>query len=213
MNHRCSRAAGAAAFVLAVVAVAFDAAASAAASGCRAADSETIVRNDLARVYEVRGRHYLCTYRTGRSLRLDPPAEDLDIDRVDRMRLNGRFLAYQRVHVVFRGSTTFTIEVRDVRTRKLLRTVNAAPPEGATRTNSSRDGVRDLAVTRGGALAWIVQNPFVPGPRLQVRRADAAGEALLDDGDAIVPASLELRATRVKWRNGRSIRSASLREG
>lgn len=185
------------------------------AETCQVRGSETVVENRLARVFAItRGtrRHVLCTRRTGRSLWLDPPAEDLDVDRVNRFRLRGRFLAYQRIHVAFRGRTTFTIELRDVRTRRLARRVDAAPDGGAVRPSSARDGVRDLVVSRGGALAWIVQNPYAPGSRLQVWRSDAAGDALLDQGDRIDPGSLSLAHGVVRWRADGERRSARLQD-
>lgn len=206
------KALGVTACIAAASALAIPATAAAAAS-CRAKASTTIVRNALARVYvQVRRgakRHYLCTYRSGRKLLLDPPAEGVDIDEVDRFRLNGRFLAYQRTHVYFRAGTSFTIEVRDVRTRRRTRSVNATPDEGGS-MSSPGDGVRDLVVTRRAALAWIAKNPYAAGPRLQVRRADTTGETLLDSGDEIAPSSLKLSGSTVRWRNGSEEKSAQL---
>jgi len=209
-----SAARGAGALAVAAAALTFGATSgTAAAPTCRSAGAETVVQNRLARVYAItRGtkRHYLCTRRSGRRLWLDPPADDLDVERVGRFRLNGRSLAFQRVHVFFRARTSYTVELRDVRTRRLVRRVDAAPDGGTTGPSRPGDGVRDLVVTRGGALAWIVRNPSAPGPRLQVWRSDASGEELLDTGNGIAASSLSLDGAVVRWRNGGERRSARL---
>jgi hypothetical protein len=100
-----------------------------------------------------------------------------------------------------------------------LRVINAAPPDGsgsAVNYDSQLDlGVRDIALTSDGRVAWIVTNPHAAGAYAgqaptQTWKADRAGIGLLDPGPDVAPASLEVTRDAVRWIRGGQPQSATL---
>lgn len=177
---------------------------------CASAGSETVVRNAAARVFERRGRFYLCDRRTGRKRFIGPRAKDLDNERLNRFRLAGGMLAYERFYGAFRSDPSYEIYVRDVASGRVTRRIEGAPIQAPRQEPQAKDGIRDLVVNRNGDVGWIVQNPYTSGPRLEVRKSDSGGDALLDSGDGISSTSLTLEDDVLRWRNAGEAKSAPL---
>jgi hypothetical protein len=63
-------------------------------------------------------------------------------------------------------------------------------------------------------MAWISVADSViahSGRTIELHAIDARGSRLLDQGPAVVPGSLRLIGTRLRWRHGSESRSATLR--
>ncbi|MCW2992731.1 MAG: hypothetical protein JWQ18_226 [Conexibacter sp.] len=184
--------------------------------------SVTLAADAQVRVYSGDRRGYrACSKVTGKVTKLGPLSSTYGLTVVDlsRWRLRGSLLAYARKKGVYKAPPTFVVVVRDVRTGHTLRALNAAPPDGsgsALGYDSQLDlGVRDLALTTDGRVAWIVTNPYAKGAFLgdaatQVWKADRAGVALLDPGPDIAPGSLELTGDALQWLRGGQSQSATL---
>lgn len=186
---------------------------------CASPRSSTIVANSAARVFSKRTRtggerrFYLCSRTTGKKMFLGPRARDLDVESLSVFRLRGSTLAYARQYTRFRGGSSYQVYVRSARTGKVIRVVEAFDNQVPDRERALRDpvGLTDLVVTEHGALAWIARNPFAAGSTREVRKSDAAGDALLDSGSAIDLRSLTPRGTGVAWREGRVRRTYAFR--
>ncbi|MCW2992733.1 MAG: hypothetical protein JWQ18_228 [Conexibacter sp.] len=184
--------------------------------------SVTVVANAQVRVYFGRAApgYHACSKVTGKLTKLGPPQADLTVVDLSRWRLRGSLLAYVREKAFYKESPTFVVVVRDARTGHTLRALDAAPPDGsgsAVGYDQQLDlGVRDLALTADGRVAWIVTNPYAKGfvmgdAATQVWKADRAGVTLLDPGpDDIAPGSLELTGDALQWIRGGQPQSATL---
>jgi len=182
----------------------------------------TVVANAQVRVYYGRAAtgYHACSKVTGKVTKLGPPSSKAGLTVVDllRWRLRGSLLAYVRKKGVYKAPPTFVVVVRDVRTGHTLRALDAAPPDGsgsAVGYEQQRDlGVRDLALTADGRIAWIVTNPYAKEAyavaATQVWKADRAGVALLDSGPNIAPGSLELTGDALSWLRGGHPQAAAL---
>jgi hypothetical protein len=73
--------------------------------------------------------------------------------------------------------------------------------------------VDSLVLRADGDLAWIaVGSSIVAHNRVvEVHAQDRTGNHLLDTGAAVRPASLRLHGVELTWRDGRTLRSATLR--
>jgi hypothetical protein len=117
------------------------------------------------------------------------------------------------------GPPSLVVVVRDVRTGQTLRALDGTPPDcrgSVTNYDQQLDlGVRYLALTADGRVAWIVTNPYAKGRFVgeaptQVWKADRAGVALLDSGPDIAPGSLELTGDALQWIRGGQPQSSTL---
>lgn len=174
---------------------------------CSASRSETVAANRSVRVFRIRSREpgvhvtrYLACYRrTGRTRalgRFDPA-----IGGVRQIRLAGTFVGYD-VRTSSRNASDAQVRVKNTRT-------------GRTRTARSVPNVlpaSDLEVTSRGSVVWIRPVPG-PGDGYEVRKLDADGEDLLDEGvDVIEPRSLAVSGSTAYWTRGGQPRSTTLRE-
>ena len=108
------------------------------------------------------------------------------------------------------GSTV--VDVRRLTDGKQVRRASAAGPLGPLGPESY-ETVESLALVKSGSVAWIVStNSLATHQRsVEVRRADAHGNALLDSGAAIAMHSLRLTGSTLRWRDGGQTRTAALR--
>jgi hypothetical protein len=73
-----------------------------------------------------------------------------------------------------------------------------------------------LVLKADGAVAWIATNflgagcTHPPGPAIEVRAHDSRGLRVLDSGTSIVPTSLHLSGSVLRWRHGGHTRTATL---
>jgi hypothetical protein len=72
--------------------------------------------------------------------------------------------------------------------------------------------VRSIVAKPDGAVAWISGASSILAHRatVEVHRADAQGQTLLDSGAAIAPGSLRLHGSTVTWSDRGKTRSAKL---
>lgn len=173
-----------------------------------------IVSNRLVRVYEREGSFYGCLRRTGRRTRLGPPGSDLDQYFLGRFRLRGDVVAFalgriERVDRDVPQPFSEQIVVRDLGERRRPVRYEGQDRRGPY-VEGKRPGVSDLVVDRRGRVAWIVRNPYGNPTQVEVYKQDSHGRALLDSGDGIDRASLQLRDGQLSWTNGGSTRTAPL---
>ncbi|HWI70362.1 MAG TPA: hypothetical protein VNT55_00290, partial [Baekduia sp.] len=127
-----------------------------------------------------------------------PRASGFTVVAFSRWRLRGSTVAYARRRTAYRAASTFLVVVRDARTGRTIRAVDAAPKQGGQAADVPGGGVRDIVVAPDGRVAWIVTNPYALGAT-QVWKADGYGTTLLDQADGIAPASLDLAGDIVRW--------------
>jgi len=77
--------------------------------------------------------------------------------------------------------------------------------------------VDSLVLNSNGAVAWIATNfladgfcETVPGATIEVRRRDRRGLHVVDQGTGIVPTSLRLSGSLLRWVDAEHVRSATL---
>jgi hypothetical protein len=137
------------------------------------------------------------------------------------MTLAGNILAYERFD--YSGSfkymnavpTSWTIQVRDLRTHRLIHsspTSTSEPPPSKVIGNGPAEGV---VVKSNGSVAWIAVDGVHPNaPTLsttyQVWKIDRTGQHLLAMGPQIVPDSIALAGSTVYWMNGGAPEMAAL---
>jgi len=184
---------------------------------CAGKARTTIVSNRLVRVYERKGAYYGCARRTGRRTRLGPPAQpEVDLFFLNRFRLRGTRVAFalgrlERRDRDVEAPFSEKIVVRELGRRGAAVRYEAQDRRGPYDEAVSRPGVSDLIVDRQGRVAWIVRNAYANPTRIEVYREDDQGRTLLDSGDAIGRASLELRDGGFAWTNNGATRTADFR--
>ena len=184
-----------------------------ASSRCRPTGAKAVTANRHVVVYKRRGEVYGCHRRSRRVTKLTPPSRVPDYYTLGTWRLAGTMVAYVATRHIYSGSQSRNgplkhqeVVVRDLRTRTVSR--HLAGAEEALASWFDGDGVRDLAITRRGTLAWIIRNPEAQPRTLQLYLADRRGRQLLDAGDGIDTRSLRLDDTLVRWSHGSEPRSA-----
>lgn len=77
----------------------------------------------------------------------------------------------------------------------------------------SYESVGSLVVKGDGSVAWIASGRSIvgrgPNP-VEVHKHDTHGPALLDSGPSIAQAALRLRGSKLTWKHGGAVRSATL---
>jgi hypothetical protein len=194
---------------------------------CRFAHTRTVAKNAIARVFVRSTRddeawYGGCLYRDGLPRYVDFAGLDVEgaEDDVALVRLAGPYVATADEFVSDGGIDAATVAVMDLRRRQRAsplaegspirfrgqaRVVHRAP---ATVADRQHDHVRALVLRRTGSVAWIAQD-LVTGA-FEVHAVGGHSKRLLDQGPAIDPASLSLRGLRVTWRNGATLRAATL---
>jgi hypothetical protein len=177
---------------------------------CPRADTKTVARNDVVRLFERKSggnrRLYACLRRTQRTKRVVSSYDDGLYVSADysNVRLAGYFVAwsYERTDVSCKAdcppgynATHRSIGLYNLRSR------------GARDIFGSVEQ-RALVLTSSGVLAWARRAS--DGQIEVITRSRAGKQALLDRG-AIPPSSLKLRDSTLVWANGGVERSAPLR--
>jgi hypothetical protein len=171
---------------------------------CAKRGSKTVTADKRGRVFYVQNRfeerrYYGCLYRIGRRFPIGDNPHD-ELNTLERVVLASPFVAYV-VASPASGRSNERLDRVDLRTGSFV---------GVASESDDRLGRHVL--TRSGAMAWTTLHYGVN--RFQeVEKLDADGEAILDSGPELDPASLALsRASgRVYWMNAGSARSARLR--
>lgn len=183
---------------------------------CVVQPSTTVAHTDHSRVVYVRKNeertglqriYYGCYGRHRR--RLGVRGCFPDFCDLEQFRLAGPMVAFAEVYAG-RGDPAFDIHVRNLRTGRVVRDVPAAS-HGLPDYDVRDFGVKDLEVTRRGAAAWIIVNPFAQPTRPEVYVADAERRRRVDAGPEIGLRSLRIEGAVARWRHGAERRSVRLR--
>ncbi|MGI8557936.1 MAG: hypothetical protein ACR2ND_06475 [Solirubrobacteraceae bacterium] len=130
--------------------------------------------------------------------------EDLGSPHFDHFALSGSYAAFaEGLHGI--DTSSASVVLADLRSGRRLSAQPAATP---ARRPESFVSVTAL-VLAGTRIAWIASSGGVglPAPRYEVH----VGRRLLDKGPDIVPRSLALHGSTVRWRHGGTVRQAPLR--
>jgi hypothetical protein len=155
------------------------------------------------------GQVYGCAFGYHRTHLLGASSRSIREDRVSAIAVAGTTAGYATTRYGV-DTVSSAVVVRDLRTGRQLRTLpasNVGLPE-------SVQIVESLVVKSDGAIAWISRTFSIIGrgsTQLEVQRADARGQAVLDSGRSIRSRSLRLRGSTLTWRDAAGTRSASLR--
>lgn len=181
---------------------------------CYPPDSGTIAANVQFRAYddEDRGYSYLCEFSTGRRWRLGgyflTHNESMGVGLV---RFAGSTVAWQvESDNALSHSYDSYLSVRDFHSRRPAIEMSLMGQGRAT----------EVVVKRNRSIAWLERRPMQPGVeenphlRMIVRRRDAGGLVVLDEGeDEHAPHDLSLERSRLRWvRDGcRAWRASAVR--
>jgi hypothetical protein len=93
-----------------------------------------------------------------------------------------------------------------------LHSLPATGPVGGRVGPESFQNVDSLVLRADGGVPWIATGSSIVGGRrlIEVRKADRSGAGLLDSGRAIVSGSLRLHGSKLTWKHGGQVRSATL---
>jgi hypothetical protein len=174
---------------------------------CGAPAGHTIAADSVARVYSVGGAVFGCASGGARSYKLGQLRTCIAASRVTAVKVAGRLAAFglERCGV----DTGFTeVIVRRLTNGARLHSLAATSPPGA----ESFQSVDSLVLKADGAVAWIGTGSSIVGHRklVEVRKADRAGEALLDSGSTVGSRSLRLHRSTLSWKHGAATRTATL---
>jgi hypothetical protein len=175
---------------------------------CSARGSTTVATNSSARIYLARedsfGIRFLmgCLRSTSRTSNLGL-GDDFFRGRDGLVRLAGPVVATAAND----GGSFSTVVVTDLARRRRLHSVDIE-----NLPNHDQPIVTDLVVRRTGAAAWIITNvngyAAPAGSEVDVFRAH--GERTLEADNGIVPHSLRLSGTTLRWRNASRTRTSTL---
>ena len=179
-------------------------AATVASAGCAPAGAQVKISDRRAQVYALQKAIYACDRRTRRTTKLGEATTCIATSQVERLALAADVVAYGLERCgVDTGSTS--ILVRRLSDGKQLRNLSAITGPGLVESFQSIDS---LVVTPKGAVAWIATDSSVVahGKRIEVH----ANRRLLDSGPSIVSSSLRLHGSKLTWRNGARMRTATI---
>lgn len=174
---------------------------------CGPATARTLAADAVARVYMLADTVYGCSVRGGRTFKLGQHTTCIGTSRADPVTVAGPYAAYGLATCGV--DTGFTeVVVRNLADGTRLRAAPATSPPGP----ESYQSVDSLVLSSDGAVAWIGTGSSIVGKHslTEVRRADRAGDVLLDSGAAVGTRSLRLRHSRLTWKHGSTTRSATL---
>jgi hypothetical protein len=166
----------------------------------------TIAHSSKARIFEYErdGNDYACLYSNGHARYLSS-SEHFEYRLV---RFAGLYVAYvQNIEAV-----DDHIGVLNLRTGQMHNYQEVRPIE-----NGVCPQVDSLVLKGDGAVAWIGTNFLAeafclnpPAPAIEVRCHDRRGLRTIDTGNGIVPTSLRLSGSRLRWLSAGHARSATL---
>lgn len=186
------------------------ASASGAAQRCERKPGETLLRTSQVRVFRsdsvTRPAYYGCRVSRTRATRLG----DARVASLDPIRVKGNLIAYQ-LRSVRKEAISFTLTVKSLATGRTV----TRWAEDSAEPGGRYFGVTDVALTRSGAVGWMVTRQISEIDRRtlsEVRKTDADGRAIvLDAGPGVDPESLAATASTLYWTNDGRDSSAPLR--
>jgi hypothetical protein len=180
----------------------------AASRRCGAIRAQTLASDRVARVYATAHTVYGCATGSHRSFKLGTRRSCAGTSRAGPIFvLVARLAAYglSRCGV----DTGFTqVVVRRLTDGAQLRSLPATGPVAS----ESFQTVNSIALRSDDAVAWIGTGSSIVGGHklIEVHKADRTGAKLLDSGAAIDSMSLRLHGSKLTWKHGGAIRSATL---
>jgi hypothetical protein len=174
---------------------------------CRSAPgTTTIAHSTTARIFEDErdGNDYACLYSDGHAHYLSS-TEHYEYRLV---RFAGSYIAYvQNIDGV-----DDHVGIMNLRTGRVGNDQEVRPIDNAVCPQ-----VDSLVLKSDGAVAWIATNFLAegfcenpPGPAIEVRRHDRRGLHVVDHGTGIVPTSLHLSGSLLRWVDAGHVHSATL---
>jgi hypothetical protein len=167
--------------------------------------TRTIAHTAKARIFSDNrnGNDYACLYSNGHP-RFLSTTEHFEYPLV-------RFAAPYVAYVPTIEAVPDDVKVMDMRTGHVRTYPSVHPIE-----NTICSRTESLALKRDGAVAWIATNfrasgcEHPPTGTIEVRVHDKHGLRLLDSSLAIVPTSLQLSGSTLRWVDGGATRTATL---
>jgi hypothetical protein len=176
---------------------------------CTQAGSKTLAANGSVRVFSQGAFVYGCSQRTGRRSRLGRSTLCIGAERVGPVAVAGDDAAYGLERCGVDTGFTQVVVKRLTDGRELRNDAAITGPLGV----ESYEAVASLVVKGDGSVAWIASGRSIvgkgPSP-VEVHQHDAHRLALLDSGPGIVQASLRLHGSKLTWKHGAAVRSATL---
>lgn len=153
--------------------------------------------------------YYICVRSNGRRFRVDNRNYPDSVQYFRNKKLfaaSGKFVAFALSYYVSEDVAGLSIVVLNITSGKrteYLQDIHHV---------FSRPGVPSLVLRPTGSAAWVLTPTLLSGdvaPR-EVRRTASKGDALLDSGAGIAPASLKLSGKTLSWTNAGISRTATL---
>jgi hypothetical protein len=171
--------------------------------------AHSLAINSRVRVYTSGSFVYGCSTRTHRTTRLGRSDRCVAAARAGPAAVAAELAGYglERCGV---DTGTGVVIVRRLSDGRVLRTLDAT--QGPLRPESYQTAL-SIVIKPDGAVAWTARLSSLGGgqPQLEVLAADAgSGARLLDSGPGVAPASLRLHGSRLIWKHGGQVRSATL---
>lgn len=176
---------------------------------CGPAGAHTLASSSSARVYSRSEAVFGCAAGGARSYRLGQLGPCNGANHVSPVVLAGTVAAFgsERCGVDTASSQVIVRRLSDGGT------LSRSPAITAAYGAEAFQAVTAVVVKRDGAVAWIatIHGIGVSGSPVEVHERDPHRAALLlDKGDSIRTGSLRRHGSRVSWRDGRSLRHATL---
>lgn len=171
---------------------------------CAPAGARVMAADRRVQVYALRGAVYGCDV-SGKRVRLGNASLCVGAVRVDHAAVAGGLIAYGSDRC---GVDTGTASVAVLRLPDQQELHRFAAITGAVGPESYQS-IDSLVLQSGGSIAWIATVQSIIGHRKN-NEVHANGK-LLDSGSGIAPSSLRLVGSKLTWRDGSAIRSATLR--
>jgi hypothetical protein len=180
------------------------------AVSCGPGHAKTLAADGAARVYSHDGNVYGCARAGHESFRLGSVANSMSEGRAGPIALAGVDVAYG---LTYYGVDTISADVvvRSLTDGAVLRRQNSYTGQLGPEYFET---VEDIVVKRDGSVAWIASGGSVISGTpagIEVEKSDRSSSTLLDKSKQIAKRSLRLHGSRLRWRDGRAIRHATLR--
>jgi hypothetical protein len=180
--------------------------ASATVARCGPGGAHTLAASPQARIYSWRGSVYGCT--VGHRLRLGSVSRCVRPERVGPVVVAGDLAAYAVTSCGIDTGSTQVIVTRLSTGRRLSTHAASSIILGP----ESFASVGSIVVNRAGQVAWIASASSIATHRraVQVLAADQRRTRVLDSSLAIAPGSLQLRGSKLSWKQGAAVHAAKL---
>jgi hypothetical protein len=181
----------------------------------RCPHTRPLLANGQAEIYEAHeapgtGFVHACAFGTGRVTRLGSVAECSSgvCAGIEHETLSGSLVAYDSFSTAVGLRGEWYVQVRDLRTRRLLRKVPTGAPLQKLPGSVGLGPATGVVVTRSGGVAWIAWDlqrsqpatGATPARRFyDVYACDVAGTRLLAAGPDVDPSSLALAGHTLYW--------------